>query len=140
MGLSPACRSAPGHAEGPLSAIGSRVPDGLRKAWALLQGGRAVKLIDVSPDELAVSPELVRSGSAKTFEERLRSSIDEVGLAEPLKVAANPEGGFLVIDGAMRLRAVRSIREKDASRFASVAAYLLDYGLRYEIRYQSDIY
>ncbi len=99
-----------------------------------------MKLIEVAPSDLKLSPELVRSGSSKSFEDRLRSSVDEIGLAEPLKVAANPDGGFLVIDGALRLRAIRSIREKDPTRFESVAAYLLDYGLRYEIRFQSDIY
>ena len=90
--------------------------------------------------DLKVSRDLVRSGSAKAFEERLRSSIDQIGLAEPLKVAADPTGGFVVIDGALRLRAVSAIREKDSTRFESVAAYLLDYDLRYEIRFQSDIY
>lgn len=97
-------------------------------------------LIDVAPDDLILSPDLVRSGSAKSFEDRLRSSIEEIGLAEPLKVAKHPDGGYLVIDGAMRLRAIRSIREKDPKRFACVAAYLLNFDLRYEIRYQSDIY
>ena len=99
-----------------------------------------MKLIEVAPDDLTLSPELVRSGSAKSFEDRLRSSLDEIGLAEPLKVAANPEGGYLVIDGALRFRAIQSIRAKDPTRFESVAAYLLDYDLRYEIRFQSDIY
>lgn len=99
-----------------------------------------MKLIEVAPGELSLSPELVRTGSAKSFEDRLRSSVDEIGLAEPLKVAANPDGGYLVIDGALRLRAVKSIRETDPTRFATIAAYLLDYDLRYEIRFQSDIY
>jgi len=99
-----------------------------------------MKLINVAPDELDLSPELVRSGSAKSFEERLRSSIDEIGLAEPLKVAYRPTGGYLVIDGAMRLRAIRSIRKQDPSRFVSVPAYSLEYERRYEIRYQSDVY
>lgn len=99
-----------------------------------------MKLLDVDPDTLHLSPDLVRSGSAKSFEERLRSSIDEVGLAEPLKVAPNPDGGYLVIDGALRLRAIQSIREQDASRFETVAVYVLDYDQRFEIRYQSDIY
>lgn len=99
-----------------------------------------MKLIEVAPDDLTLSPELVRSGSAKSFEDRLRSSVDEIGLAEPLKVAANPDGGYLVIDGALRLRAVQSIREKDPTRFELVVAYLLDYERRYEIRFQSDIY
>lgn len=99
-----------------------------------------MKLIEVSPDELSLSPELVRSGSTKSFEDRLRSSVDEIGLAEPMKIAANPDGGYLVIDGALRLGAIKSIRAKDPRRFETVAAYLLDYDLRYEIRYQSDIY
>jgi len=99
-----------------------------------------MKLIEVAPDDLTLSPELVRSGSAKSFEDRLRSSVDEIGLAEPLKVAAHPDGGYLVIDGALRLRAIQSIRERAPTRFESVAAYLLDYDLRYEIRFQSDIY
>lgn len=99
-----------------------------------------MKLIEVAPDDLVLSPELVRSGSAKSFEDRLRSSLDQIGLAEPLKVAAHPDGGYLVIDGALRLRAIKAIREQDPSRFVSVTAYLLDYDRRYEIRFQSDIY
>ena len=99
-----------------------------------------MKLIEVAPDDLTLSPELVRSGSTKSFEDRLRSSVDEIGLAEPLKVAADPNGGYLVIDGALRLRAIQSLREKDPTRFETVTAYLLDYDLRYEIRFQSDIY
>ena len=99
-----------------------------------------MKVVKVKPDDLRLSPELNRSGSAKSFEDRLRSSIEEIGLAEPLKVAREPDGGYLVIDGNLRLRAIRSIREKDATRFTTVAAYVLDYSKRYEIRYQSDIY
>lgn len=99
-----------------------------------------MKLLKVSPNDLSVSPELVRSGSTKSFEDRLRSSIDQIGLAEPIKVAANPEGGYLVIDGALRLRAIQSIRESDQTRFESISVYLLDYSLRYEIRFQSDVY
>lgn len=99
-----------------------------------------MKLIEVDPDDIALSPELVRSGSAKSFEDRLRSSVDEIGLAEPLKVAANPDGGYLLIDGALRLSAIKSIRSKEPRRFKTIAAYLLDYDLRYEIRFQSDIY
>ena len=45
-----------------------------------------MKLVALAPDELVVSDELSRSGSAKQFEERLRSSIEEIGLAEPIKV------------------------------------------------------
>jgi hypothetical protein len=99
-----------------------------------------MKLIDVKPEELSLSPDLVRSGSAKSFEDRLRASVDEIGIAEPLKVAATPDGSYLVIDGALRLRAVNAIREKDPTRFSTVPAYLLDYDRRYEIRFQSDIY
>src|SRR5665213_2426663 len=99
-----------------------------------------MKLIQLKPDDLILSPELSRSGSAKQFEERLKSSIEEIGLAEPMKVAPLATGGYLVIDGTMRLRAIRAIREKDSLRFTRVAAYVLDYERRYEIRYQSDIY
>ena len=99
-----------------------------------------MKLIQVSPDDLDLSPELARTGSAKQFEERLRSSIEAIGLAEPLKVAPLPTGRHLVIDGAMRVRAIRAIRVSDPSRFDTVAAYVFDYDRRYELRYQSDIY
>jgi hypothetical protein len=98
-----------------------------------------MKLIQVATDKLILSPDLSRSGSAKAFEERLRSSIEEIGLAEPLKIAPLQDG-YLVIDGTMRLRAIRAIRSKDPTRFDTVSAYLLDYVRRYEIRYQSDIY
>jgi ParB-like nuclease domain len=99
-----------------------------------------MKLIQVDPESLALSPDLSRSGSAKSFEDRLQSSIDEIGLAEPLKVAQKPDGAYLVIDGTMRLRAVRNIRQQDPARFKTVAAYLFDYDQRYEMRFQSDIY
>jgi hypothetical protein len=99
-----------------------------------------VKLIMVHPEELEFSQELSRSGSAKQFEERLKSSIEEIGLAEPIKVAPLPEGGYLVIDGMMRLRAIRAIRKKQPERFQTVAVYVFDYEQRFEIRYQSDIY
>lgn len=99
-----------------------------------------MKLIEVRADDLTLIPELSRSGSAKQFEERLQSSIEEIGLAEPLKVARQPGGGYLVIDGTIRLRAIRAIRDKDPRRFKTVPIYVLDYARRYEIRYQSDIY
>lgn len=99
-----------------------------------------MKIINLSPDDLRLSADLTRSGSAKSFEDRLRSSIEEIGLVEPLKVARQPDGAYLVIDGNMRVRAIRSIREKNAGRFSTLAAYVLDYDKRYEIRYQSDIY
>src|SRR6185312_14496196 len=90
--------------------------------------------------ELQLSTALSRSGSAKQFEERLKSSIEEIGIAEPMKVAPLPEGGYVVIDGMMRLRAVRAIRNKQPERFQTVAVYVFDYERRFEIRYQSDIY
>lgn len=99
-----------------------------------------MKLVDVYVDDLVTSVDLSRSGSAKSFEERLRSSINEIGLAEPLKVAIDPAGGYVVIDGNLRLRAIQEIRKGDSDRFVTVPAYLLPYETRYEIRYQSDIY
>jgi hypothetical protein len=99
-----------------------------------------MKVVELAPEDLILSPELSRSGSAKSFEERLQSSIEEVGLAEPLKVAPRPDGGYLLIDGTMRLRAILAIRQKDSTRFGRVPTYVLDFARRYEIRYQSDIY
>lgn len=97
-------------------------------------------LVEVAPSELVVSEELRRSGSAKQFEERLRSSIEEIGLAEPIKVAQMPSGKYLVVDGTMRVRAIAAIREANTTAFPTVPAYLTDYARRYEIRYQTDIY
>lgn len=99
-----------------------------------------MKVIEVAPDDLVLSDDMRRSGRAKQFEDRLRSSIDEIGLAEPIKIAPLPSGKYLVVDGIMRLRALTTIRESDASRFAKVPAYLVDYDRRYEIRFQTDIY
>src|SRR5215475_1244603 len=87
-----------------------------------------------------LSDELRRSGSAKQFEDRLRASIEEIGLAEPLKVAQLPTGNYLIVDGTMRLRAIQAIREDHPERFETVPAYLTDYERRFEIRYQTDIY
>lgn len=94
----------------------------------------------IEPDALTISTEMSRTGSSKAFEERLQSSIDEVGLAEPLKVARHPDGGYVVIDGALRLRAIRAIRARNPERFAEIAVYVLEYAQRFEVRYQSDIY
>ena len=99
-----------------------------------------MKLIDVALDQIVASDEMCRSGRTKQFEDRLRSSIEEIGLAEPIKVAHTPSGKYLVVDGTMRLRAITAIREKDEAAFATVPAYLTDYERRYEIRYQTDIY
>jgi hypothetical protein len=99
-----------------------------------------MKLIQVAPEALTISSDLTRTGSAKEFSERLQASIEAIGLAEPLKVAPLPKGGYLVIDGAFRLQAIRAIRKSDPSRFTKIAAYLFDYEQRFELRYQSDIY
>lgn len=99
-----------------------------------------MKLVSLDPSLLVVSQELSRSGSSKQFEDRLRSSIEEIGLAEPLKVALLPTGEYLVVDGAIRLRAIRSIRELNPARFSHIPAYLVDYSRRFEVRYQTDIY
>ncbi|GAA2755878.1 ParB/RepB/Spo0J family partition protein [Actinopolymorpha rutila] len=99
-----------------------------------------MRIVEIGIDDLEVRTELSRSGSAKQFEDRLTSSIEEIGLAEPLKVAPIPGDRYLVIDGAMRLRAIQAIREKDPGRFSTVSAYILDYDRRFELRYQSDIY
>jgi hypothetical protein len=97
-------------------------------------------LIQVRTADLKIDRDLLRSSSSKTFEERLRSSIEEMGLAEPIKVSKNENGEMVVVDGVLRLRAVRSIRESDPSRFEKIPAYLVEHALRYEIRYQSDVY
>ena len=133
-------RPAAWFCQGAAATGGIAVPACVREKRRADGAGESVKLIEVKPDDLTLSPELSRSGSAKQFEERLQSSIEEIGLAEPLKVARQPGGGYLVIDGTMRLRAIRAIRDKDPSRFKTVAIYVLDYARRYEIRYQSDIY
>src|SRR6266404_1125748 len=99
-----------------------------------------MKLVEVAPEDLTVSNDLTRTGSAKAFSERLQASIDEIGLAEPIKVAPLPKGGYLVIDGGLRLQAVRALRKADPMRFGTIPAYLYDYKQRFEIRYQSDIY
>jgi hypothetical protein len=99
-----------------------------------------MKLIELDPDDLVVSDDLRRSGSAKQFEDRLKSSIEQIGLVEPLKVASLPTGKYLVIDGTMRLKAITALREIDPTSFATIPAYMVDYDRRYELRYQTDIY
>lgn len=99
-----------------------------------------MKLVQLCPDDLVISDELTRSGSAKQFEDRLRASIEEIGLAEPLKVAQLPSGMYLVVDGVLRLRAILALRDKDPAVFETVPAYLTSHEHRYEIRYQTDIY
>lgn len=99
-----------------------------------------MKVINVKPGDVIVTDELRRSGSAKQFEERLRASIEEIGLSEPIKVARAPSGQYLVVDGGMRLRAVQAIQADDPGAFPTIPAYVTDYTRRYEIRYQTDIY
>lgn len=90
--------------------------------------------------KLKLAPELARSGSSKNFEDRLRSSIEEIGLSEPLKAAPTTTGDLVVIDGVMRLRSIQRIRASDAKRFEVVPVYVFDYSQRFEIRFQTDIY
>ncbi len=99
-----------------------------------------MRLVSLRVDRLVVSDELRRSGSAKQFEDRLRASIEEIGLAEPLKVAPLPAGNYLVVDGTIRLRAIQAIRAADPTRFLTIPAYVSEYERRFEIRYQTDIY
>lgn len=99
-----------------------------------------MKIVELAPEQFVVTDDLRRSGSAKQFEDRLRASIQEVGLAEPIKVALMPSGQYLVVDGTMRLRAIEAIRKVDPSAFRTIPAYVTDYERRYEIRYQTDIY
>lgn len=99
-----------------------------------------MKLIDLNPDDLVVSEDLKRSGSAKQFEDRLKSSIEQIGLVEPLKVAPLPTGKYLVIDGTIRLKAITALRKVDPASFRTIPAYVVDYDRRYELRYQTDIY
>ena len=76
-----------------------------------------MKLVELEPADLVVSDDLRRSGSAKQFEDRLRSSIEEIGLAEPIKVAAMPSGRYLVVDGTLRIRAISDLRKVDLPHF-----------------------
>jgi hypothetical protein len=99
-----------------------------------------VRLESLPTDQLVISPDLSRSRSAKQFEDRLKASIEEIGLAEPIKVAPLPDGKYLVVDGALRLSAIAAIRNDDRDAFACVPAYIVDYERRFELRYQTDIY
>lgn len=99
-----------------------------------------MKRVMLTRDSIVISPEMERSKGSKIFEEHLRSSIEEVGLAEPIKVAALPNDKFLVVDGILRLRAIKQIRETDSSAFSLIPAYVVDYERRFEIRFQTDIY
>jgi len=102
--------------------------------------GYIVNASEVHIDSLVVHPDLTRSSQSVQFEERLCASIDSAGLAEPLKVAKRPKGRYVVIDGVMRLRALRSLRLAQPERFTLIPVYILEYSMRYELRYQTDIY
>jgi ParB-like chromosome segregation protein Spo0J len=99
-----------------------------------------MRLMQLEPENLVVTPELSRSTRLKQFEDRLRASIEEVGLAEPIKVAPLPDGTYLIVDGVLRFQAVQAIRAEDPRLFGKVPAYVVDYERRYELRYQTDIY
>lgn len=99
-----------------------------------------MKLIYARPNELVVSADLARSVTSKVFEERLRASIEEMGLAEPLKLAPLPSGKYLIVDGVLRWRAIEAIRASDDSAFSEIPGYVVDHERRYELRYQTDIY
>jgi len=99
-----------------------------------------MKRLMLRESALVISPELDRSKGSKIFEERLKTSIEEIGLAEPIKVAQLPNDKYLVIDGVMRLRAISNIRDGDPEKFKLVPAYLVAFDQRFEIRFQTDIY
>lgn len=99
-----------------------------------------MKLIYVTPDELVVSPELSRSHKSRVFEERLQASIQEMGLAEPIKVAPLPSNKYLIVDGILRWQAIERIRAADKTLFRTIPAYIVDPQRRFEIRYQTDVY
>ena len=100
-----------------------------------------MKLVHLSRDDIVLAPELSRSkSSTKQFEERLQASIEEIGLAEPIKVAQTPKGNYLVVDGIIRLNAIDAIRKDDPSKFPVIPGYVVDYHQRYEVRFQTDIY
>lgn len=89
---------------------------------------------------LRTTSDLTRSSRNRTFEERLRASIEQIGLIEPLKVARVDVDDFVIIDGVMRWGAIQAIRSADPTRFDQVAVYVLDHDRRFEIRFQTDIY
>lgn len=99
-----------------------------------------MRILYIKPEDLTTTKDLERKRTSKSFQERLRTSIGQIGLVEPLKVAKSPSGSYLLIDGALRLKAIQEIRRTNPSLFETVPAYVYEYDARYEIRYQSDIY
>ena len=90
--------------------------------------------------DCSLSHDLRRSGSAKQFGERLKSSIEEIGLSEPIKVTPLPEGEL----PRHRRHDATAGRAGDPQEAAGAVPndprYVFDYERRFEIRYQSDIY
>ena len=77
-----------------------------------------MKLVQLARSDIELAPELSRSrSSTKQFEERLQASIEEIGLAEPIKVALTPKGNYLVVDGNIRMNAIDAIRKSDPITF-----------------------
>jgi hypothetical protein len=74
------------------------------------------------------------------FGDHLRASIEEIGLAEPLKVVPLEGNRYLIVDGILRWGAISAIRRKNPQAFQTVPVYILPFKTRFEIRYQSDIY
>ena len=99
-----------------------------------------MKISQVRFEHIFVEHELTRTKMPISFRDRLRSSIEATGLAEPLKVARKTENHYAVIDGVMRLEAISLIRSDHPKSFPYVPVYVFDYSKRYEIRFQSDIY
>lgn len=99
-----------------------------------------MKTVTLRPNQVSIAPDLERSRVDKQFEERLRASIDQIGLVEPIKVAAAGKDRFVIVDGVLRWHAICAIRATDSSRFQTIAAYVVKHDRRYEIRYQTDIY
>lgn len=97
-------------------------------------------LTTVPFESLRVATDLSRSRVPSRFIDRLSASIEAIGLAEPLKVAPEDGDSFVVVDGVLRWHAIRRIRQHSPDRFNTVDVYLVDHEIRYEIRYQTDIY
>ena len=90
-------------------------------------------------ERLTIAPELARTRGNKSFDERLRASIERIGLIEPIKVARSGDD-YVIVDGILRWRAIEAIRSDDADRFKVVPSYVVDFARRFEIRFQTDIY
>jgi hypothetical protein len=99
-----------------------------------------MKRVTLRRDQIVLSQELGRSGESKQFEDRLRASIEQIGLSEPIKVAKTPNGKYLLVDGSLRIKAIDAIRESNPESFRAIPAYIVDYAKRFEVRYQTDIY